>query len=612
MTENNKAIDLLNRTGYAGEIDADSAGKVVTLCGWVHRRRDHGGVIFIDLRDRAGLAQIVFDPAHDQNVHAQAEALRSEFVVGIRGTVRMRPDGMQNPNLPTGQVEVLVDELIVFSESDTPPFALDANTSEDAAEEGREGSHVNENTRLRYRYLDLRRPELQQNFKIRHQVVGLIRKTLNDMAFLDVETPYLTKSTPEGARDFLVPSRIHQGSFYALPQSPQLFKQLLMISGMDRYYQIVRCFRDEDLRADRQPEFTQLDLEMSFVTREKIFHVIERVFSVLFSEILHESIPHELPRISHSDAMRDYGTDKPDRRFELKLKNLDSVFANTQFKVFQNILADGGTIRGLSFPINEHAPQSRTQLDRLKDIVEPFGFQGLVWAKHEQQAFRSSIEKFLSDEEKAGLTEAFQLKNDHIGVMIAGPRTKALPALGALRLHLIDTLQLKPNKPYDLHWVTDFPLFDATDQGGITSSHHPFTAPVPEDWDKVATDPLSVNSQAYDLVMNGTELGSGSIRIHDAKLQKQIFEVLKIDAEEIEQRFGFFLNAMRYGAPPHGGIAIGVDRLAALFVGKNSIRDVIAFPKTQKGSCLTTDAPSPVKVDQLLELHLSQIKAQPK
>lgn len=584
---------ILKRSIYSGQVSKSDIGNEVTLCGWVHRRRDHGGVIFIDLRDRSGLAQIVFDPRHSPTSHQAAEGLRSEHVIGIRGKVRARPEGMRNAKLSSGDVEVLVDELNIFNSSETMPFMIEGD------------SEINENTRLKYRYLDLRQPALQKNFIIRHRMTSAIRKILDEQGFLDVETPFLTKSTPEGARDYLVPCRMQPSYFYALPQSPQLFKQMLMVAGFDRYYQIVRCFRDEDLRADRQPEFTQLDLEMSFVNRDDIFSVIEKIFPVLFKEILNEPLPATLPRITFDEAMQRYGTDKPDRRFELLLEDLTPIFQNTKFNVFKGILEQGGTIRGFAVPAAEAL--SRTQLDKLKDVVAAMGVKGVLWVRKEGGVIRSPIEKHLSPEEGEKLSALLKLDAGHIGIIIAGERKTTLNALGTLRLHLRDLLGIKPNKKYDLFWVTEFPLFELSSDGSITSAHHPFTAPVAAHRHKIHSEPLSVASESYDLVMNGTELGSGSIRIHDSKLQHEIFQILKISEEEIQNRFGFFIEALRYGTPPHGGIALGMDRLVSLFVGTPSIRDVIAFPKTAKGTCLTTNAPSEVNATQLQELFLKTV-----
>ena len=585
---------ILARSKYAGAINQDDNGKEITLCGWVHRRRDHGGVIFIDLRDRGGLAQIVFDPSHDKALHAQAEELRSEHVLGVRGKVRTRPQGMENRKLPSGMVELLVDQLEVYSGSEVLPFTID------------EDSDVGEATRLKYRYLDLRRPALQTNFLLRHRMIQIIRETLAKMQFIDIETPVLTKATPEGARDFLVPSRLQPGDFYALPQSPQLFKQLLMVAGFDRYYQIVKCFRDEDLRADRQPEFTQLDLEMSFVKKDDVFNVIEQIFTALLKEIGGIKEPGKFDRMTYAEALRRFGTDKPDRRFGLELTDLTQDFKDTGFRVFKEVLGGGGEIHGFSFP---HADRfSRTQLDKIKDVVAPLGIKGVIWVKKEAGKLQSPIAKFFSDNEQKSLTKKLQLEDNHVGLMIAGDKSLTLKGLGVLRLHMIEQLELKPSKPYDVFWVTDFPLFEPTDDGGITSSHHPFTSPAYEDIDKLDSEPLAVSSQSYDLVVNGNEIGSGSIRIHDTKLQRKIFEVLKLSQDEIEAKFGFFLEALKYGTPPHGGIALGIDRLTAIFTGSTSIRDVIAFPKTQKGACLTSGAPSTPGSGQLAELFIKTIK----
>jgi aspartyl-tRNA synthetase len=588
------STNILSRSKYVGDIDISDNDNEVTLCGWVHRRRDHGGVIFIDLRDRGGLAQIVFDPSHSEKLHAQAEELRSEHVIGIRGKVRPRPQGMENKRLRSGSVEVLVDQLEVYSGSAVLPFTIDEETE------------VGEATRLKYRYLDLRRPALQNNFILRHRIIQIIRQTLGKHSFVDVETPMLTKATPEGARDFLVPSRMQPGDFYALPQSPQLFKQLLMIAGFDRYYQIVKCFRDEDLRADRQPEFTQLDLEMSFVKQDDVFNIIEEVFCNLLKEIGGVKDQGKLDRMTHADALKRYGTDKPDRRFALELTDLTDDFSKTSFRVFQEVTQKGGEIHGFSFPNADRF--SRTQLDKIKDVVAPLGIKGVIWVKKEAGKLQSPIAKFFSEEEQTSLTKKLQLEDNHVGLMIAGERGLTLKGLGVLRLHMIKQLELTPSQPFDLFWVTNFPLFEKSEDGSITSSHHPFTSPAYQDLDKLESDPLAVGSQSYDLVINGNEIGSGSIRIHDTNLQRKIFEVLNLSNDEIEAKFGFFLEALKYGTPPHGGIALGIDRLTTIFAGAASIRDVIAFPKTQKGACLTSGAPSTPGGGQLDELFIKTVK----
>jgi aspartyl-tRNA synthetase len=559
--------------------------------GWVQRRRDHGGVIFVDLRDKEGITQVVFNPDHNSEVHAKAHDIRSEYVLGVRGTVSLRPDGMQNPKLATGEIEVMVDELKVLNDAQTPPFLV-----EDTVE-------VSEAVRLKHRHLDLRRPQLQKSIIMRHKVGAVVRQYLNANGFLDIETPVLTASTPEGARDYLVPSRVNPGQFYALPQSPQLFKQLLMISGFERYYQIVRCFRDEDLRAERQPEFTQIDMEMSFVGEEDVMAVAEGLMAAVFKEALDREIPLPFPRMPYGEAMDRYGLDKPDTRFDLELKNVSDIVEGSGFKVFASVVKKGGIVKALN--AKGCIGFSRKEIDDLTDFVAVYRAKGLAWIKVKEDGWQSPIAKFFTDDEKAALAGRLDMAPGDLVFFVADHPKVTNEALGHLRNHLGKKLGLIDESQFNFLWVTEFPMLEY-DEGEkrYQALHHPFTAPFESDYDKIESDPLSMRSRAYDLVLNGSEVGGGSIRIHQKEVQDKVFKALGISADEAEKKFGFLLKALESGAPPHGGIAFGMDRLMMILCGQPSIRDVIAFPKTQKAACLLTDAPSEVAQAQLDELFL--------
>jgi len=592
-------IDLMGdwkRTDYCGNLRKTDLKKDVILMGWVQRRRDHGGVIFVDLRDRTGVAQVVFNPEVSSDVHKKAHVIRSEFVLAVKGEISPRPEGTVNPNLNTGDIEVIVNELRVLNESQTLPFVLE------------EGNEVAENLRLKYRYLDLRKPNLRNNLLKRYQAAKSIRSYLDKNGFLEIETPFLTKSTPEGARDYLVPSRVNPGNFYALPQSPQLFKQLLMISGYDRYFQIVKCFRDEDLRSDRQPEFTQIDMELSFIDEEDIFQIVEGMMTTLFKDVLGLGIAVPFPRLSYHEAISRFGVDNPDTRFGLELVDISDIVKNSEFKVFSRAIEKGGMVKAIN--VKGYAEASRKELDDLADFVGIYGAAGLAWVKVSQGKWNSPIAKFLSEAEKSYLSEALGTKEGDLLLFGAGKRKIINDALGNLRLKLADNLSLIDKDAINFTWVTQFPLLEYDEkEKRYQALHHPFTAPLDDDISKLEEAPDKVRSRAYDLVLNGSEIGGGSIRIHLRDVQEKVFKSLGIEKKEAEEKFGFLLEALQYGTPPHGGIAFGFDRLAMMLCKTSSIREVIPFPKTQKATCLLTGSPSKVNKKQLTELGI-KLRAQ--
>ncbi|PIX22159.1 MAG: aspartate--tRNA ligase, partial [Deltaproteobacteria bacterium CG_4_8_14_3_um_filter_43_13] len=560
-------MEGFNRTHNCGQLRVDDIDSEVTLMGWVQRRRDHGGLIFVDLRDRYGITQVVFNPDVDRDSHEKAALLRSEYVIAIKGNVSKRPEGTKNPNLATGEIEVLVKGLKVLNEAKTPPFPIEEDVD------------VAEDTRLKYRYMDLRRRRLQRNLILRNKAAKIIRDCLYNEAFLEIETPFLTKSTPEGARDYLVPSRVNPGNFYALPQSPQLFKQLLMIAGYDRYFQIVKCFRDEDLRADRQPEFTQIDMELSFIDREDIFRIVEGMMALVFREVLNVDIKTPFKRLTYDDALERYGVDNPDTRFGLELKDVSDILEKSEFKVFADAVKQGGVVKAVN--AKGCSGFSRKDLDNLVDLARVYGARGLAWLKYESGTWQSPIAKFLNDSDKTALYERMNLSEGDMLLLVADQAKVANGALGRLRLNIAERLGIIKQDTFDFTWIVDFPLLEYDqDEMRYTAMHHPFTAPIDEDVPKLKTEPDRVRAKAYDLVLNGSEIGGGSLRIYQRELQSAMFEVLKIGEEEAMAKFGFLLDALTYGAPPHGGMAIGFDRLIMILAGAESIRDVIAFPKT--------------------------------
>ena len=586
-------LDGFKRTHKCGEIKLEDVKNEVTIMGWIQKRRDHGGVIFIDLRDRSGFVQIVFNPDINKDAFEEANKLRSEFVVAIKGTVRKRPGGNINEELSTGHIEIGGHELKILDKANTTPFLIEDNVN------------PGDNLRLKYRYLDLRRPKMRDIMKLRHRVVKTTRDYLDQEDFLEIETPLLTKSTPEGARDYLVPSRIHPGHFYALPQSPQLFKQLLMVSGMERYFQIAKCFRDEDLRANRQPEFTQIDIELSFITREDIFNITESLLKKIFA-LKDIELPEEIPVMTYEEAINQYGLDKPDLRFDMKLNDISEVVKDSDFNIFSGTVKNGGQVKGIK--VNNGAEFSRSDIDELEDFVKLYDAKGLAWIMLKNNEVKSPIAKFLSDDEVNNIINKMNAKDGDLLLFVADKPKVVATSLGQLRVHLGKKLNLIDEDSYEFTWIIDFPLFEFNeDEGRYVAKHHPFTSPLPEDIDKLDGDLDNIRANSYDIVLNGEELGGGSIRISNKKLQHRIFDAMNFTEEEIDNKFGFLMDAFEYGTPPHGGIALGLDRLIMILGKAESIRDVIAFPKTQKATSPLTDAPSVVEQKQLEELHINLI-----
>ena len=583
----------MKRTHTCGELNASHIGQEVVLMGWVHVHRNLGGCVFIDLRDRYGITQVNVDPQRNQDVDAVAATVRSEWVIGISGSVISRGDNI-NRTMPTGEIEIAANAITIFNKSQTPRFQI------------RDGVDANEDLKLQYRYLDLRRPELQSRIVARSLIGRAFRQALESEGFLELETPILTRSTPEGARDYLVPSRIAPGHLYALPQSPQLFKQLYMIAGYDKYYQVCRCFRDEDLRADRQPEFTQVDMEMSFCEMEDVLTTTERVTAHVFKEAMGLDISLPVKRITYDEAMARFGLDAPDLRFKMELSDVSDAFENSAFRAFSQVVDSGGIVKALNVVGGESL--SRKQLDGLSEFVRSYGAKGVAWVKIKADGWTGPLAKHIPDEAKTTLTERLELNPGDLVLLIADTLETANQALGRLRVHLAKMLGLIDKAAFEFVWVTDFPAFEYDDESGrYIAVHHPFTSPRPEDLERLESDPGSVKTLSYDLVLNGTEMAGGSIRIHDTELQQRIFRLLGIGEQEAKDKFGFLLDALQFGAPPHGGLAFGFDRAVMLITGASSIRDIIAFPKTTKATCLMTNAPSPVDEKQLTELGLKEL-----
>ncbi|MFH1590913.1 MAG: aspartate--tRNA ligase [archaeon] len=587
------------RTNTCGELSKKDIGQEATLCGWIQSRRDHGGIIFVDLRDRYGLTQVVFDPNHNSDAHDLADSLRREFVVKAKGKVRSRAEGMVNSKLATGEIEMITDSLEILSKSETPPIEIE------------DGTTVNEDYRLKYRYMDLRRPEMQKRLMLRHKAAHAARSYLSNEKFLEIETPMLARSTPEGARDYLVPSRVHPGKFFALPQSPQLFKQLFMVSGLDRYFQIVKCFRDEDLRADRQPEFTQIDIEMSFITEEDVYSINEGLIKHVWKETKDVDIETPFPRMSYAEAMSSYGSDKPDIRFDLEMVDVGDIVKESDFSVIKSVLEKGGAAYCLN--ATGCAGFSRKELDEIIEVARIHGAKGLAYMKYNDQ-LESSIVKYFPEAVQNSLIERMGAKKGDLLLLVSDNKeTTAQNALGQVRLHLGRKLELMDPEKNSFIWIVDFPLLEWNDdEKRFTAMHHPFTSPKAEDIPLLDKEPGKVRADAYDITLNGVELGGGSIRIHDSELQAKMFTILGISPEEQQVKFGFLLEAFKYGAPPHGGIAYGFDRLVALLAGVDSIREVIAFPKNKAAVSLVDDAPNVVDDQQLKECHISKLEKKSK
>lgn len=591
-----KGLAGLKRTKYCGEVNKEDIGKKITLMGWAAKYRDLGGVMFVDLRDRTGIVQIVFNETCGEEMFEKASKIRSEYVLGIEGEVRKRSDETINPNIKTGEVEVVVSNLVIYSKSQTPPFYIE------------DGIDTNEQVRLKYRYLDLRRPEMHSNIALRHKACKIARDYFDRNGFLEIETPMLTKSTPEGARDYLVPSRVHQGKFYALPQSPQLYKQLLMVSGMDRYFQITRCFRDEDLRADRQPEFTQMDLEMSFVEVDDVITMNEGMLKEMFEKILGLEIQTPFLRMPYKEAMERFGSDKPDTRFGLELINMSDIAKGCGFKVFSGAVENGGSVRAINVK-GAANKLSRRDLDSLTDFVKIYRAKGLAWFVVNEGEIKSPVTKFLTEEETQAILKRADAEIGDVVLFVADKDEVVFQALGALRLELAKRLDLIDKSKFNFLWVTEFPMFEySEEEKRYVAKHHPFTAPMDEDIDLIEKDPEHARAKAYDVILNGCELGGGSIRIYDTELQERMFKALGFTTEQAWERFGFLLEAFKYGVPPHGGMAYGLDRLIMLITGSESIRDVMAFPKVQNASELMSNAPDVVDVKQLIDLGINIIK----
>ncbi|WP_313801158.1 aspartate--tRNA ligase [Cytobacillus sp.] len=583
---------MFGRSYYCGEITEAAIGEKVILKGWVQKRRDLGGLIFIDLRDRTGIVQVVFNPETSPEALVSAERVRNEFVLDIEGTVVAREEGTVNSNLKTGHIEIKAEKMTILNEAKTPPFMLDDKTD------------VSEDVRLKYRYLDLRRPVMFETLKMRHQVTRAMREFLDGEGFLDIETPILTKSTPEGARDYLVPSRVHPGEFYALPQSPQIFKQLLMVGGFERYYQIARCFRDEDLRADRQPEFTQVDMEMSFMSQADIISLMENMMSKIMKEVKGLDVQIPFPQMTYQEAMDRYGSDKPDTRFEMELIDLSEIVKDSSFKVFAGAVSSGGQVKAINVK-NGAGKYSRKDIDALTEFVSVYGAKGLAWLKAEEDGLKGPISKFITEEEQDAMKTALSAEAGDLLLFVADKTSVVADALGALRIKLGKELELIDQSKFNFLWVTDWPLLEyAEEEGRYYAAHHPFTMPVREDLALLDSDPSKVRAQAYDLVLNGYELGGGSLRIFEREVQEKMFNVLGFSKEEAYEQFGFLLDAFEYGTPPHGGIALGLDRLVMILAGRTNLRDTIAFPKTASASCVLTNAPGEVSDAQLDDLHL--------